>query len=268
MLIHTYWDNSDIPKLARQCLMSWKRHIPDAEIVIWNDSLAATLKLIPSSLLEQYLRSPVYRRSDFVRVSAIFTLGGLWMDATIALRSFPAHLCWPDGAFRGYTMPHSDIIENWAFAAPAQNPLVASWLDEMKALLLRGDMEYIEEAKQKQSLSELQQWLPYLASHVAMIVGRSKTVNCKVALVSSKRGPLWHATQFKGTGQSLISDICAGSLSGVAFHASRIYGVLQLAGFFPAPFASALKLRSIDRDMLPPFTLPWSPLRRYFATYN
>lgn len=269
MLVHTYWDGNEMPIFNQRCMRSWLRYIPSVSIMIWNDRRAISEQLINLSIRESYLNLTYYRRSDLVRVLALAKYGGIWMDSSVCLRSEPIHLTrYNDGEFRGYTMPGSPkAIENWAFAASASHRLLQNWSIEMERLVKLGDELYISSVP-KAVIEEcnLQRWLPYLASHLALIVARKRIVEyCKVSLLPAASGPLWHVPGSAGTAHTLIEDLCNMNAAGVWYHVSRYVGVLQLVGVLPAPSTAAIKFRSIDRDVLPTRSLPWSPLRRYFS---
>ena len=269
MLIHTYWDGEQLPKFQRECMASWLRHIPSAAILIWNDTTAIEMGLIQGSN-SNYSALPYYRKSDFVRVIALHKFGGIWMDSSVCLRANPLHLTVnTHKLFRGYTMPGCKAVENWAFAAPPGHQVLREWSVEMRRLIFHGDREYIASAPSRVIDNwKLRQWLPYLASHLALAIACERVSASSMSLLPSKAGPLWHVPLHSGTGNGLIDDLCSLDARGVWYHISRCVGLLQLYGALPAPFSAAVKFRAIDRDFVMPWkhlTLPWSPLRRYFG---
>lgn len=98
--IHYCWFGG-APKsaLIEQCMASWRRHLPDYEIVEWNEQRFDVQA-------NQYVRQAYAARkwafvSDYVRLHAIATQGGIYLDTDVEVfRSFNRFL--GHGAFTGF----------------------------------------------------------------------------------------------------------------------------------------------------------------------
>lgn len=80
--IHYCWfGRGEKPELAVKCIESWKKHLPDYELKEWNeDNFHITQN--------QYVREAYENRkfafvTDYVRLHAIYTEGGIYMDTDV-----------------------------------------------------------------------------------------------------------------------------------------------------------------------------------------
>lgn len=72
-----------MPKLARQCIKSWKKYCPDFEIKEWNES-NFDLDLYPYAR-EAYDAKKYAFVTDVVRLYALYHEGGVYMDTDVEL---------------------------------------------------------------------------------------------------------------------------------------------------------------------------------------
>lgn len=81
-IIHYCWfGRGEKPKLAEKCIESWKKYCPDYEIIEWNEDNFD----INSNL---YVRQAYENRkfafvTDYVRLYAMYTYGGIYMDTDV-----------------------------------------------------------------------------------------------------------------------------------------------------------------------------------------
>ena len=84
-IIHWCWlSNDPLPKLLEACIQSWKEHLPDYEIKLWNMS-NFDVNSVP------YVSDAVKARKwafacDYIRAYALYTEGGIYMDSDIFVR--------------------------------------------------------------------------------------------------------------------------------------------------------------------------------------
>ena len=87
-IIHLCWLNGDpYPKKIQFCIDSWKRHLPDYEIMLWD-----TNRFDVNSTLwtKQAFEAKKYAFvADYIRFYAVYNYGGIYLDSDVeAIRSF------------------------------------------------------------------------------------------------------------------------------------------------------------------------------------
>lgn len=106
-IIHYCWfGGKPLPELAKQCIRSWKKYCPDFEIKEWNES-NSPLHLFP--FVEEAVKAKKWAFvSDVIRLYALATEGGIYMDTDVELlkplESFCIH-----HAFSGYERDSNKI---------------------------------------------------------------------------------------------------------------------------------------------------------------
>ncbi len=83
--IHLCWFSGDkYPNKINQCIKSWKRVLPDYTIKIWDFEMATATKI---KFVEQALSVRKWAfAADVIRLYAIYTEGGIYMDSDIFLK--------------------------------------------------------------------------------------------------------------------------------------------------------------------------------------
>jgi mannosyltransferase OCH1-like enzyme len=98
--IHYCWfGNGQMPALAIKCIDSWKKFLPDYELVLWNEGnfdIAANLYV-----RQAYEKKKFAFVTDYVRLYALYTEGGIYMDTDVeVLKSYDEFLL--HSAFSGF----------------------------------------------------------------------------------------------------------------------------------------------------------------------
>lgn len=137
--IHYCWfGRGELPQVAERCIQSWKRLLPDYEIIRWDED---SFDISSNKYVKQAYDAKKYAFvSDYVRLYAIYTCGGIYMDTDVeVLRNLDVFLS--NEAFSGF--------EN-VFAVPTgimagEKGLnvysdLLSWYDENDFLLPDGSM--------------------------------------------------------------------------------------------------------------------------------
>lgn len=129
--VWTYWEG-EMPEIVQQSIASWKRWLPDWNIVILNPEALEAYDIIKSKSF--HALSPT-TKSDVIRLSLLYTHGGLWMDASILLLESFDWLPQNYPLF-GFKLFNRSYIENWFLYAPeARHPFVGKWLQTLNSLL-------------------------------------------------------------------------------------------------------------------------------------
>ena len=103
--IHYCWfGRGEKPKLAQKCIASWKKHCPGYEIIEWNED---NFDVNCCDYVREAYESKKYAFvADYVRLYAMYTQGGIYMDTDVEvvrpLDEFLVHQ-----AFSGFEDEHS-----------------------------------------------------------------------------------------------------------------------------------------------------------------
>lgn len=93
-IIHYIWlGGKPLPELAEQCIASWKKHMPDWQIMRWDETTLQKsncwLHQMPLYVQQAYAARKFAFVSDYVRLWALEQYGGLYMDVDfLAFRPF------------------------------------------------------------------------------------------------------------------------------------------------------------------------------------
>lgn len=90
--IHYCWlSNDPLPKKIRNCIDSWKRIMPEYEIILWDKS---RFDVSANIFVEQACNEKKWAfAADFIRLHAIYTEGGIYLDSDVfVLKSFDEFL--------------------------------------------------------------------------------------------------------------------------------------------------------------------------------
>lgn len=81
-VIHYCWfGKGEKPKLAKKCIKSWKKYLPDYEIIEWNEE---NFDINSNQYVKEAYESKKYAFvSDYVRLYALCNYGGIYMDTDV-----------------------------------------------------------------------------------------------------------------------------------------------------------------------------------------
>lgn len=83
-IIHYCWfGRGEKPKLAKKCIYSWKKYMPNCEIIEWNED-NFDVNMIPYTK-EAYEKGKYAFVSDFARFYILNKYGGIYMDVDVEL---------------------------------------------------------------------------------------------------------------------------------------------------------------------------------------
>ncbi len=79
-IIHYCWfGGGEKPKLVKKCIKSWKKHLPDYEIIEWNED---NFDINSTPWTKQAYESKKYAFvADYVRLYALKNIGGIYLDS-------------------------------------------------------------------------------------------------------------------------------------------------------------------------------------------
>lgn len=81
-IIHYCWfGQSEMPELSKKCIESWKKYLPDYQIKMWNED-NFKLDMFPYTR-EAYESQKFAFVTDVVRLYALYTEGGIYMDTDV-----------------------------------------------------------------------------------------------------------------------------------------------------------------------------------------
>ena len=113
--IHYCWfGGNPLPALAKRCISSWKKYLPDYEIIEWNESNYDVHKI--PYISEAYNAKKYAFVSDYARFDILYNHGGLYFDIDVEVLDSLDDII-KDGPFMGIEQPkrgHEDNI----FVAP------------------------------------------------------------------------------------------------------------------------------------------------------
>lgn len=127
--IHYCWFSGEaFPANIQKCLDSWKSKLPDYELILWDERKA---RLIGLTWISEALDQKKYAfAADAVRLYALFTEGGIYLDCDVeVVRNFEDLL--QRNEFFGYENG-SKRIEGAVLGAEAYHPAIGKALDFYK----------------------------------------------------------------------------------------------------------------------------------------
>ncbi|WP_125722359.1 glycosyltransferase family 32 protein [Flavobacterium ustbae] len=84
-IIHYCWyGKKRKPKLVRDCIKSWKKHLPDYEIIEWNEKNS---DLSHPFVKEAYRLEKWAFIADYIRLKVLYDNGGIYLDTDMMLLS-------------------------------------------------------------------------------------------------------------------------------------------------------------------------------------
>ena len=123
--IHYVWVGGN-PKspLIKECLATWKKKLPDYEIIEWNED---NFDMHENRYLEEAYQAKKWAFvSDYIRARAIYEQGGIYLDTDVrVLKKLDPLL--KNQAFIGFE--NNDYLSAAIFGAEAHHPFIKDILD-------------------------------------------------------------------------------------------------------------------------------------------
>lgn len=124
-IIHYCWfGRGEMPKLMKKCIKSWKKFCPDWEIILWNeDAFDVNSTLWTKQAYEARKYAFV---SDFVRLKALYEMGGVYLDTDVELVQ-PIDCFLEHEAFSGFES--GDMVQTGIIGAQEGHPIIKAWME-------------------------------------------------------------------------------------------------------------------------------------------
>ena len=81
-IIHYVWvGNAEKPELVQRCIASWKKHLPDYQLIEWNND---SVKALNNTYMQQAFAAGKWAFvSDYLRLYALHQYGGFYFDTDL-----------------------------------------------------------------------------------------------------------------------------------------------------------------------------------------
>jgi hypothetical protein len=221
--IWTYWDDDKLPEMVEKSIENWKRY-----------SIGWTINVVTPSNLGEFLPGVnfdqfrpgefVQRKVDLIRLYLISKYGGVWSDASIAVKRSHDWIIdemktggyeflgyYREGSTRNSNYP---VIENWMFAAIPNCEFVKKWRDEFEKTGSYKDInKYIEDVKRSgvdvQDIPDPAYLTPYVSAQVVMQKYMTPDeIKTKIKVIKSDDGPFKHSTMNEWDPQKSMKWLC------------------------------------------------------------
>jgi len=139
-VIHYCWfGRNPLPPLAKRCIASWKKHLPDYEIIEWNED-NFDVKQIPYT--EQAYRNKKYAFvSDYARFKILYEHGGIYFDTDVESIK-PLDDIIAKGGFLGLEQDVSEGLScapGLGMACEPHSPFIKQLLDSYQQLIFQNE---------------------------------------------------------------------------------------------------------------------------------
>lgn len=125
-IIHYCWfGNGEIPDLTIKCIESWKKYLPDYEIIVWNEHKFDIA--LYRFAAEAYHEKKYAFVSDVCRLYALKHMGGIYLDTDVEfIKPLNDNLLF-NNAFTGY---EDNLLFSCAIMGSVKN---GNWIDDLLA---------------------------------------------------------------------------------------------------------------------------------------
>lgn len=131
-IIHYCWfGRNPLPELAKKCIESWKKFLPDYEIKEWNEDNYDVRKI--PYIAQAYDAKKYAFVSDFARFDILYKYGGVYFDTDVEVIK-PLDDILEHGAFAGVERAGDagSLNAGLGIASPAASPVYKEILDSYK----------------------------------------------------------------------------------------------------------------------------------------
>lgn len=130
---YTWFSGEAFPQRIQNCLDSWKKFLPDYEFILWDSKKIETLDNV---FLKEALSVKKWAfASDYVRLFAVYSEGGIYLDTDVLLfKNFDAFLdvaCFigQENSFHMVGREVPAFLTSHCFGAEKENPFIGKCLE-------------------------------------------------------------------------------------------------------------------------------------------
>ncbi len=136
-VIHYCWfGNKKKPQLVKDCISSWKKYLPEYEIIEWNES---NTDLNHPFLKKTYKLKKWAFVSDFVRLKVLYDFGGIYLDTDmLMLKSLDDFL--GDRCF--FSAENDTYINAAIFGTEKNHPFIKECLLKYEDIKLKNETNW------------------------------------------------------------------------------------------------------------------------------
>lgn len=176
---YTWFSGEEMPPKIAACLESWKKHLTDYEFVLWDAAAAAG---IGSVFVDEALSHKKWAyAADYVRLYAIHTYGGIYIDTDVMLyKSFDSFLDCDAFIGRENSVHFEDgmtecYLSSHCFGAHAGNAFIKKCLDYY------ADRHFVQshDESMPKTLRYNMVLLPYIQNEIAKTMGHDASATKK-----------------------------------------------------------------------------------------
>lgn len=128
--IHYVWlGRGEKPELANKCIESWKKYLPDYEIIEWNED---NFDINSNTYLKEAYENKKYAfASDYIRLAVLYEYGGVYMDTDVeVIKNLDCFL--DKKAFSGFE--NNNFIPTGIIAAQPKNKWIEKLLKDYESI--------------------------------------------------------------------------------------------------------------------------------------
>jgi hypothetical protein len=150
-IIHYCWfGENEIPEKEKKCIQSWKKILPEYELVLWNE-YSFNINSVP--YVQQAYENKKYAFvSDYVRMYALFNFGGLYLDTDVEVIK-PFDIFLNNKAFIGFE--NKTMIGTGIIGSSKKEKIFKDLIDYYNGINFVNEKGYLDTTTNVQILAEL-----------------------------------------------------------------------------------------------------------------
>lgn len=213
---YTWFSNDPFPTYIKKCMQSWKEYLPEYEFILWDYK---AVRNIENVFFKEALEEKKWAfAADYVRLYAVYTQGGIYLDTDVMLhQNFDKLLIHSafigrENSFHKVGAAYCRFLTSHCFGAVARHKFIKTCLDyyDKRHFVLSDNKNLPSELRLDQKL------LPFIQAVLAVPLGydwnyrkNNKTEHSDLVIYPS---PYFDASLV--TGETVCQHLAAGSWRG------------------------------------------------------